>query len=286
MPYHDTKLINRQPHFDFSQEKPFDATSDTRQTAYTLFSHALSLIIPSYEKLFINTVRSIYDEISNEELKKDAQLFMAQEKTHQIWHDKYNDWLAQSFPSVPKMTKFWEKYIGFIMKHTSTEFKLMMTAQGEIYTAQVSKQVLGSLHLKSKFNKKNRESNIGAKLWGWHAAEECEHRAVSHGVYKEFRPSKLSHLKYISIIPFTAVSLFFGIVISAIFLAFDAKKHMSWRVALDFLFIQFDFKRGITVLFFKELLRSCRFNYNPLDDREDVSALLDIWYEHYESNLT
>lgn len=147
--------------------------------AVTHAFNALSFLFPQGEKFFIDVAREVdrtIDIANNPELKRAVKGFVAQESIHNHQHAQYNDVLkVQGFENVVH---------GFILRlqdrshrNLSPLTKLAIVAAYEHYTA-----ILGNYILSNPQVLKPAQHNM-ALIWGWHSAEETEHKAVCFDLY-------------------------------------------------------------------------------------------------------
>jgi predicted metal-dependent hydrolase len=162
----------------------------------THFLNAFSVVLPTYEQFFIQTVYKNLSRIQNPDLKNAIQGFCQQEGSHAAEHRKYNQLLMrQGYAAIPRFEKFISRVLVFFQKKLSTEWLLAWTAGGEHITAFMGKDFLARPEKWSK----NTNPNLDA-LWRWHAIEEVEHQAVCFDVYQEISGRRwLRNLALISI---------------------------------------------------------------------------------------
>ncbi len=156
----------------------------------TAFFNALSFSFPEGEQFFIESVRNAAPYLGktpdSQALQATVIAFIGQEASHRHMHAQYNSLLeAQGLqnhwgPRIVKRKTRARRLFAKSLRHHLHE--LAITAGYEHFTA-----VLGDLTLQSIGNQgdwlEHADTPIQT-LWRWHAAEECEHKAVAFDVYQ------------------------------------------------------------------------------------------------------
>ena len=157
----------------------------------TAFFNALSFSFPEGEQFFIESVRNAVPHLdatpTNQTLQATVRAFIGQEASHRHMHAQYNSQLeAQGLknhwgPRIVKRKTRARRLFAKSSRHYLHE--LAITAGYEHFTS-----VLGDLTLQSIGNKgdwlEHADTPIQT-LWRWHAAEECEHKAVAFDLYQQ-----------------------------------------------------------------------------------------------------
>jgi len=142
--------------------------------------NALSLFFPQVERFFIESAREVSRGTSvklDSALTQAVQHFVTQEATHTAQHKKYNAILVQQgFQNA--VYDVAEKRQGLYKKHFSPLSRLALVCGYEHFTA-----ILGHFALSNPELLKTAAPEM-ALLWGWHAAEEIEHKAVCFDLYQ------------------------------------------------------------------------------------------------------
>lgn len=148
--------------------------------AVTHAFNALSFLFPQAERFFIEVVREVaqgFDAIHSRELEHAVQGFVAQESTHSHQHKQCNAILeAQGFENVAY--EFVHRLQEQSDRNLSPLSKLAIVCGYEHYTA-----ILGNFILNNPQVLAAAEPDM-ALLWGWHSAEETEHKAVCFDLYQ------------------------------------------------------------------------------------------------------
>ena len=148
--------------------------------AVTHAFNSLSFLFPQAETFFIEAVREVVRNIAtdgNPELQQAVKAFIAQESIHSNQHDQYNAVLeAQGFENVVR------EFIDRLQERSRHQFspltKLAIVCGYEHYTAILGNFILNNPHVLKP------ASPDMALIWGWHSAEETEHKAVCFDLYR------------------------------------------------------------------------------------------------------
>jgi hypothetical protein len=157
----------------------------------TAFYNALSFSFPEGELFFIESVRHAVPHLdatpTHQALKTKVNAFIGQEASHRHLHAQYNSQLeAQGLKNHlgPRIVKRKARARRWFAKSSRSYLhELAITAGYEHFTS-----VLGDLTLQSIGKPgdwlEHADTPIQT-LWRWHAAEECEHKAVSFDLYQQ-----------------------------------------------------------------------------------------------------
>ena len=173
-----TTITARVPQVDWS--KGFDRHWNGGDPAVTHAFNALSFLFPQAEKFFIEVAREVVRSIAtddNPELQHRVKGFIAQESIHSNQHDQYNAVLEkQGFNNVV------HELVDRLQERSRRDFspltKLAIVCGYEHYTA-----ILGNLILSNPQVLEPASPDM-ALIWGWHSAEETEHKAVCFDLYR------------------------------------------------------------------------------------------------------
>jgi predicted metal-dependent hydrolase len=138
----------------------------------------MSLLFPLGEKFFIDTVVHFIDEIDDPRLREEIAAFRAQESTHRVQHQKYNELLCRLRNyDLEHFEKNVRERMAWAYRELSAHRRLAGTVANEHLTAIMADDMLS-----------RRDSLIGAdpaiaELWRWHGIEETEHKAVAFDVF-------------------------------------------------------------------------------------------------------
>lgn len=163
---------------------------------------ALSMLFPLGEKFFRDTALEVMrglDLSGNPELLWQVRAFAVQETAHSAQHANYNAILAkQGFSCVVEDFIHW--WLAWGQRHISVLTRLAVVCTYEHYTAVMVEDLL---HVQRRWMKRAPDM---ALLWGWHALEETEHKAVCFDLYQAAGGGWLRR-----VVAFCAVSIGFNV---------------------------------------------------------------------------
>ena len=173
-----TAISARVPQVDW--DKGFDRHWNGGNPVVTHTFNALSFLFPQAERFFIDVAREVFhrlDTTGNPGLAQAVTRFIAQESTHSHHHTQYNAILEkQGFENVVY------RFVCRLQERTHRDFssltKLAIVCGYEHYTA-----ILGNYILSNPQVLKPASPDM-ALVWGWHCAEETEHKAVCFDLYQ------------------------------------------------------------------------------------------------------
>lgn len=162
-----------------------------------LISHMLNLLSVSFdatETLIINAVRRVRTHIKNPTLKANTVIFVQQEAAHRKQHRKLNQLLCDwGYARIPLIIE--KQYVDFgphLRSDSDLGAMLRIASRFEHLTSYVSRFFLTLLDN----NYGNMDPHL-AYLFGYHAAEEIEHKGVIFDCYTElFGHTPFQHEKH------------------------------------------------------------------------------------------
>jgi uncharacterized protein len=173
-----TTIIARVPQIDWNNG--FDRHWNGGNAAVTHTFNALSFLFPQAEKFFIDVAREVAFDIAlsnDSELGKAVKAFIAQESLHSRQHNQYNAVLkSQGFENVAH--ELIQRMQTQAHRNFSPLTKLAVVCAYEHYTA-----ILGNFILSNPQVLQPAQADM-ALVWGWHSAEETEHKAVCFDLYQ------------------------------------------------------------------------------------------------------
>jgi len=257
---------------DFALD-PARVTTWSGNNFRSLFFNALSITFPVGERFFISSVAHYRKQITDPKLRSEVNAFVAQEALHTREHLEYNLAL-ETILDVAAQEKRISKVLDFVKKRLGPRIALEATCALEHFTAIMAKDVLDyAPHLRGADERY-------ARLWTWHALEECEHKAVSFDVYQAVTNGKRPWSRIITMGPATLILYAFLAMIS-----FDlmkgqglAKSPIAWAKLAWAVFGRDGLMRRIMPAYVKYYNPS--FHPNDLDDtqtRERTKRLVESW---------
>jgi predicted metal-dependent hydrolase len=145
----------------------------------THFMNALSVTFPPGERMFMDAVRAVRDQVKNPETLEDIKGFLAQEALHSREHSALNEALHRMGYPVRAMEKRIAARIATMSKYRTKKMSLAVTVALEHLTA-----LLGHKLLTDKEMRGLSDPDV-LPIWMWHAVEEMEHKAVAFDTYEE-----------------------------------------------------------------------------------------------------
>lgn len=226
--------------------------------------NAMSMMFPIGEKYFIDSLLEALPDISDDSLREQIRLFVGQEAEHTRIHVHFNRHLeSRGLRFVLASFVRWRIEAG---RNFDIRNKLAITMAYEHFTA-----VLGDRLLAWDEWLEGAPPEVRA-MWLWHAAEECEHRAVAFDAYLALAGGyfrRVGWMLYISI-------LFVGETLAQTLHNLHRSGALfRWRTvweAARFLFGA----RGVLARTWKPWLAYFRPSFHPLQLGDDATARRQI----------
>ena len=173
-----TAISARVPQVDW--RRGFDRHWNGGNPPVTHAFNALSFLFPQAERFFVEVVHEVargLHNTRNPELEQTVKGFIAQESTHAHQHSQYNTVLeTQGFENVVYA------FIHHLQEQSHNNFspltKLAIVCGYEHYTAILGNYILSNAKVLGP------AAPDMALIWGWHSAEETEHKAVCFDLYQ------------------------------------------------------------------------------------------------------
>jgi hypothetical protein len=232
----------------------------------TAWFNSMSMLFPLGEKFFIESVRNFKDQVSDPQLLAEIGGFQAQEATHRLQHQKYNELLCELRGyDLVRFEKNERARMEWANRELSDIRRLAGTVASEHLTAIMAHDMLTR-----KDTLTGADEQI-ASLWLWHGVEETEHKAVAIDVYLAVGGTvKVRRLAMIHSTIFFFKDTFRNL---CIMLQLDGKlwSPRVWLSGLNFLFG----KPGILRRMFVPWLGFFRKDFHPW--QQDNRHLIDEW---------
>ncbi|MDQ4053190.1 MAG: metal-dependent hydrolase [Actinomycetota bacterium] len=139
----------------------------------------LSATFPPGEDFFVRSVRSLRDQITDPELKKQVAGFIGQEVTHGREHRELNRRLQEMGYPAHRVARFVKWSLADAEKRVPPMLRLAYTAALEHYTATIAECLLRKPEAQALLG----DTEVRSVLL-WHALEESEHKAVAFDAYR------------------------------------------------------------------------------------------------------
>jgi len=171
----------RKPEIDFSNVAAIWAPANPG------FGHrydAASILLPYLEPYLIRVMRDAQQRLEEkgldtDKIRNDIDLFNKQEGQHYQLHNRYNDYLKSYYPGLEEFEQEIKADFERMYREDSLEFNLGYSVGFET----IGPISTGLWFTLAKEARQGADPNVDA-LWGWHLAEEFEHRHVAHEVYQ------------------------------------------------------------------------------------------------------
>ncbi|MFK4048877.1 metal-dependent hydrolase [Acinetobacter venetianus] len=171
------RIVRRNVTIPLDKNKKFSFYYEDNSVVTSLFV-VLSAMFPPGEMFFIESVRNVRDQITDEKLLEDIRNFIAQEAFHSREHKSLNEHLIQSnYPEVVEIEALTKARLDKFRKLPKAE-QLAATVVMEHFTATLARLLLTDPLIKQKTTQESRN------LWEWHALEELEHKSVAFDALK------------------------------------------------------------------------------------------------------
>lgn len=180
------RIVRRNVIIPLDKNKKFSFYYEDNSVVASLFV-VLSAMFPPGEMFFIESVRNVRDQITDEKLLEDIRNFIAQEAFHSREHKSLNEHLIQSnYPEVLEIEALTKARLDKFRKLPKVE-QLAATVVMEHFTATLARLLLTDPLIKQKTTQESRN------LWEWHALEELEHKSVAFDALKAIGGNTARH---------------------------------------------------------------------------------------------
>ena len=138
---------------------------------------ALSATFPAGERFFIDSVRNVRDQVTDDVLQQQISAFIGQEAMHSQAHAQFNEALNAADYGLEA---FNQRLINStnLLRTRSLRRQLGATVAYEHFTAMIAGYLLEHPKLWQGL-----DDNL-QQLWLWHSVEEVEHKSVAFDVYE------------------------------------------------------------------------------------------------------
>lgn len=144
----------------------------------TAWFNAMSLLFPLGEKFFIDSVVHYADDIEDPRLTEEIAAFRAQEATHRVQHQRFNEMLCKLRGyDLDRFEMNERERMAWAYRELSPRRRLAGTVANEHLTAIMAHDMLTHDDILA-----GADPAI-AQLWKWHGVEETEHKAVAFDVF-------------------------------------------------------------------------------------------------------
>ena len=231
------------------------------------FMNNLSSLFPYGEKFFVDSVRAVRPQVSDQQLQKDISAFIGQEAMHSKEHATYNDYAAEHGIDLERLELRIKVLLEWVTRFSTRKMRVAVTCALEHFTATMAEQLLRREDINLQISDPRMY-----RLWMWHALEENEHKAVAYDVYQAIGGGYLLR----TLTMFVTTLVFLGVIAAfQLHLLHKDRLLFNWRT----------WKAGLTTLFAPRLgyvpglirpyLDYYRPGFHPSD--HDTKALEQRW---------
>lgn len=177
----------------------------------TQFMQALSLFIPTSERIVIDILRKHQVNVDDQEIQLLITDLIKQEGQHAAMHRRANCGILKQHPELKWVMTLQAKFMGLIQSISSQAFQLAIPVAFEHVTAAISKDVLSH---KKYWMADDVEENAARDFLLWHCLEELEHQSACHVIYRHTYKHSFKHNARIILsllflwLPVTSLSIF------------------------------------------------------------------------------
>ncbi len=232
----------------------------------TAWFNAMSLLFPLGEKFFIDSVVHFEDSIEDAQLKAEVAAFRAQESTHRVQHQKYNEKLCELRDySLERFEKHERERMAWAYRELSARRRLAGTVANEHLTAIMAHDMLTHDDVLAGVDPDM------AQLWRWHGIEETEHKAVAFDVFLAVGGTVAERRQALLMNTF----FFFKDTFRNLCIQLQQQGKLwsarEWATGLKYLLI----RPGVLRRVFRAWLRFFRKDFHPW--QHDNRELIDAW---------
>lgn len=146
----------------------------------TIIANAVSIPLPSGERMFIRALRHYLEQIGDAQLRDEVKVFFKQESAHTQEHVKYNRWIClHRGYDLAQIEAPYKNHNEYLCEHAEPRLLLATTVCMEHLTAIVSHLLISEPGWLAQAAPAVRD------FWLWHSVEEVEHKAVAFDVYRQ-----------------------------------------------------------------------------------------------------
>lgn len=186
------RVTYRRMKFDF-EEQGFDRYWHSGSPFKSYFWTQLSTAFDPGETFFIDSARALKKQIDNPELFAEFVEFCKQEGHHTAQHQKFDRMNAAKGIDIDMCRRAYKAVLDWGRRVTDPLEMLGVTVALEHFTSCFADQ-----YFQNRFISQGADPRVLA-LFGWHAAEESEHRATCYDMYTSLGGSYLKRVGLLTI---------------------------------------------------------------------------------------
>lgn len=221
---------------------------------------------PEGEQFFVDSVRAVRDQITDEQLQKEVGAFIGQEAMHGKEHYAANEAFKQLGIDVTKLDKAAKTARILGNRYLPKKFRLALTAAAEHFTGVIGVQIARRDDFRASIVDEKAKSLIL-----WHAMEETEHRAVVFDVYQHTGGGYLTRLLAMTVVSAGIAPVVLYGMLQCLRQDGQLLNMASWQRFLK----SYCGRDGFFTEILPELLSYYRPGFHP--NEQDPSEILDIY---------
>ncbi|MBD5656302.1 MAG: metal-dependent hydrolase, partial [Candidatus Eremiobacteraeota bacterium] len=230
----------------------------------TTLWNAFSIMFPHGERFFIECVAAYRDRLGDPVLLAEMRGFVAQEALHTREHLAYNAAL-QSYVDARTLDREVADHLAKVKSELPRLGRLAVTCALEHFTAIMAREVLADPAYLA-----GAEPSY-ARLWTWHALEECEHKAVAFDVFSRVARGNRYAIRVTTMM--LATTTFVGFTAKHIVKIMQsvrpAQSVRAWAALLSYIFVRPGLARRILIPYLRYYAPG--FHPRQIDDRPVVA---------------
>jgi len=178
----------------FSFDEPIDFEVSDEALASMLGPLALSMTMPYLEPYLIRTMREAIPRIGDPVLAEDAKRFSQQEGHHYRNHAMFNKQIRAQFDDAvaTRLQEIEAQLEADYQRFTAQKPLRWNVAYAEGFEAMTCAGALAA----AEHGAFGDGAMPGGEIWGWHMAEEIEHRTVAFNVFEHLVGSYLYRIVF------------------------------------------------------------------------------------------
>ena len=239
------------------------------------FFDSSSFLIPDTERFIVKLVKRIAPDISDEELRKKAELLIHEESAHYSVHESYNTMLLREGYKIGFPMYINTAIFKFADKYFSNLTNMAITLTIEFFTLIVAKQFVPFLAAQINVDERLK------RLWMWHAIEEIEHSSISFDL---FVYHKGGYIRRIAAFLFTTFVIFPLANISHLYLLSQNGGLFNFKVMSKGLKMLLG-RKGLYRTLLPEWLRFFKPSFHSSEITIDPNIKRLLYHHHIEDEL-
>lgn len=181
----------RRMDFSFDDDIPFQFNPQNIAASNSV--NSLTFMAPAFETYFIKAFRDAMPLLRSERVKKDAKIFIQQERQHSKYHIAHLNMLMRKFPELEQVRDDVNASYQRLYEEHPLEYHLAYTATIELAFGPIARFLIE--HRDTFFS--GGDPRISSFVL-WHFVEEFEHRNCAIDVFNDIVGSHFYRLRQVS----------------------------------------------------------------------------------------